>query len=149
MFCGFVLTNEIVGWANRRPIMSKLIIDQFMFPYQHTFRGGLQMLVESVLRNIGANSPTKVFVVGARASDANARHDVCIEPEDGEWSIEPFEGLLPKIEATVRDHPMQRMFYGDEPSMRDKPENIRRSSVTEAVQAVLDSSDKGNALRSF
>jgi len=39
---------------------------------------------------------------------------------------EPFEGLLAKIEATVRDHPMQHMFYGDEDSMRDKPENIRR-----------------------
>jgi len=87
--------------------------------------------------------------VGARAPDANARHDVCIEPEDGEWSREPFEGLLAKIEATVRDHPMQHMFYGDEDSMRDKPENIRRSSVTEAVQVFLASSDKGNALRSF
>jgi len=129
--------------------MSKLVIDQFMFPYQHSFRGGLQILVESVLRDLGANAPTKVFAVGARAPDANERHDVCIEPEDGEWSRESFEGLLAKNEGTLRDHPMQRMFYGDEASMQDKPENIRRSSVTETVRAILVSSDKGNALRSF
>jgi len=129
--------------------MARLIIDQFMFPYQNSFRGGLQLLVEYVLKNLGARTAAKVFVVGARAPDAEARHDVCIEPEDGEWSREPFDGLLPKIEETVRRHPMQNMFYGDEPSMRDKPENIRRSSVTEAVRTALASSDKAKAVRSF
>jgi hypothetical protein len=129
--------------------MPKLVIDQFMFPYQNSFRAGLQILADYVLRNIGANASARVFVVGARAPDANARHDVCIEPEDGDWSREPFEGLLPKIEATVRDHPMQNMFYGDEASMRDKPENIRRSSVTEAIRDILASSDEINSLRSF
>jgi len=141
-----ILTGLTVQGAG---VMPKLVIDQFMFPYQHHFRTGVQMLVDYVLRSMGANASARVFVVGARAPDANARHDVCIEPEEGEWSREPFEGLLPKIEATVRDHPMQNMFYGDEASMQDKPENIRRSSVTEAVRAILASSDEVNALRSF
>jgi DNA integrity scanning protein DisA with diadenylate cyclase activity len=129
--------------------MSKLTIDQFMFPYQRSFRGGFQILIESVLSKIGATVTARVLVVGARAPGADASHDVCIEPEDGEWSTEPFGTLLSNIETTVRQHPMQSMYYSDEPSMRDKPENIRRNSVTQVVQTVLDSSDKGNDLRSF
>lgn len=129
--------------------MARLVIDQFMFPYQNSFRGGLQVLVEATLKTLGADAAPKVFAVGARAPNAQVRHDVCIEPEDGEWSREPFEGLLPRIETTVRDHPMQNMLYGDEASMHDKPENIRRISVTEAVRAALGESDKANGIRSF
>jgi len=93
--------------------MRRIVIDQFMFPYQHSFRGGLSYLVESVLRNLGTTAVAKVFVVGVRAPQSEARHDVCIEPEDGEWSREPFEGLLPSVEATVRDHPMRKRPTGD------------------------------------
>jgi hypothetical protein len=129
--------------------MRRIVIDQFMFPYQQSFRGGLSYLVESVLRHLGTTTVAKVFVVGARAPQSDARHEVCIEPEDGEWSREPFEGLLPSVEAIVREHPLQNMFYGDEAAMRDKPENIRRNSVTEAVRAALGPSDARNAVRSF
>jgi hypothetical protein len=129
--------------------MPKIYIDQFMFPYQHTFRGGLEILARNVFKHLGADVSPKVFLVGARSPDSKEHHPVCIEPEDGEWSRAPFDELLAKIEATIRDHPMQRMFYGDEAAMRDKPENIRRNSVTESIGAALALSDETRAIRSF
>ena len=93
--------------------MPKIYIDQFMFPYQQTFRGGLEILAGNVFKHLGADISPKVFLVGARSPGSKERHPVCIEPEDGEWSRDPFDGLLAKIEATIRDHPMQNLFYGD------------------------------------
>lgn len=129
--------------------MTKIYIDQFMFPYQQSFRGGLSILAESVFKRLGADISPKVFLVGARSPDSAERHTVCIEPEDGEWSREPFNNLLDTIESTFRAHPMQSLIYGDEAAMRDKPENIRRNSVTESVRATLALSDKTGAVRSF
>jgi hypothetical protein len=41
------------------------------------------------------------------------------------------------------------MFYGDAPSMADKPENMRRSSASMAVREALESFDQLNSVRSF
>ena len=112
-------------------------IDLFMFSYQRSFRIALEILSRNVFEKIGADISPKVLLVGTRAPDSTARHPVCIEPEDDEWSLEPFTNLLGEIETIIPDHPLQKMFYGDEPSMRDKPENIRRSSVLMAVEAAL------------
>jgi hypothetical protein len=56
---------------------------------------------------------------------------------------------LDEIESIIPNHPLQNMFYGDEPRMRDKPENIRRSSVRMAIKADLSVSDEEKAQRSF
>ena len=76
-------------------------------------------------------------------------HGVCVEPEDGKWPLDLFDGLLDEIETQVAQHPLQSVFYTDEPSMRDKPENIRRDSVRRAVQAALNAYDSTNGVRSF
>lgn len=124
-------------------------VDLFMFSYQHSFRLGFEISARNVLKKIGVDASPKVLLVGARAPDSTARHPVCIEPEDGEWTLEPFSNLLGEIESIIPNHPLQNMFYGDEPRMRDKPENIRRSSVRMAVKADLLSSDKEKTRRSF
>ncbi|MBD1835249.1 DNA integrity scanning protein DisA nucleotide-binding domain protein [Cyanobacteria bacterium FACHB-472] len=46
-------------------------------------------------------------------------------------------------------HPDQHMYYSDEPTMRDKPENIRRQSVREAIEEALGKIDSNNETRSF
>ena len=67
------------------------------------------------------------------------RHRVCVEPEDGPWPQTTFSGVTPeRLEAAWRDHPMQRMFYGDEPAMRDKPDNVRRLVVSQMVKDSLE-----------
>lgn len=124
-------------------------IDLFMFRYQHSFRVGLERLAQNVLKKIGIDDHPKVLLVGARAPDSAVRHSVCIEPEDGEWTLEPFANLLDEIEKIIPQHPLQNMIYDDEPSMLDKPENIRRSSVRMAVKAGLLVSDTENGRWSF
>lgn len=37
-------------------------------------------------------------------------------------------GCAARATAIFADHPDHAVFYGDEPSMRDKPENIRRDA---------------------
>ena len=89
------------------------------------------------------------LLVGARIPGRKNPNGVCIEPEDGKWPLSLFVGLLDDIEAEVANHPSQNLFYGDKPSMRDKPENIRRDSVRRAVQKLLDGYDVGHGVRSF
>ena len=124
-------------------------VDLFMFSYQRSFRIGLEILAKSVFEKIGADITPRVLLVGAKAPQATARHPVCIEPEDDEWRLEPFADLLEQIEAIIPGHPLRNMIYGDEPRMRDKPENIRRDSVRMAVRAALTNGDEGNARQSF
>lgn len=124
-------------------------IDLFMFSYQRSFRGALEILSRNVFQKIGVDAAPKILLVGTRAPGSTARHPVCIEPEDGEWTLELFANLLDEVESIIPNHPLQKMFYGDEPRTRDKPENIRRSSVRMAVEAGLLESDKEKSRRSF
>ena len=98
---------------------------------------------------LGVEAAPKVLLVGALAPQKQDGNPVCIEPEDGEWALTIFTDLLNSIEAIVQDHPLQNVYYGDEPSMRDKPENIRRDSVTSAVRQALSPYDIEHSVRSF
>jgi hypothetical protein len=101
-------------------------IDQFMWAYQEAFRESIQHLARSVFGLIGFEGGAVVFLVGVAAPEHKGRHAVCVEPEDGRWKQEMFARLPEQVEEAIRSHPMQRMHYGDRPTTRDKPENIRR-----------------------
>jgi hypothetical protein len=130
--------------------MSRLVITMFMWGYQEHFRDNIKYLLDSTLAALGAHDVDGAcLLVGAKIPDAQVEHEVCVEPEDGPCSISLFEGLPATIEKRIAEHPLQRMFYGDEPSMRDKPEKIRRDSVRQAVQDALASYDVQTNVRSF
>ena len=74
---------------------------------------------------------------------------VCAESEDVKWPLGLFNGLLDAIETEDTKHPITSMFCGDEPSMQDKPENIRRDSVRGAVQKAFDPYDSDHGVHSF
>jgi hypothetical protein len=127
----------------------KHLIKLFMWGYQPHFRINLQTRTEQVFKELGIQLKPDVLLVGARKPEQKNDNPVCVEPEDGKWPLSLFSNLLGIIENTVDTHPLQRMFYGDEPSMRDKPENIRRGSVTTAVRGALDVYDRDNEVQSF
>ena len=130
--------------------MAPKAINLFMWGYQPHFRISFENLMRGVLNAIGASeSNAECLLVGARIPGRENPNGVCVEPEDGKWNIRLFDGLLDLIEKEVVGHPSQNIFYGDSPSMRDKPENIRRDSVRLAVQKMLNSYDSTNAVRSF
>ncbi len=121
-----------------------------MWAYQPHFRLDFETRANDVLRKLGVpDAGAECLLVGARIPGRENPNAVCVEPEDGKWPLSLFDGLLDKVEAEVTNHPSQNLFYGDEPSMRDKPENIRRDSVRSAVQGALDVYDGDHDVRSF
>lgn len=121
----------------------------FMWGYQPHFRLSVELLARDVFKTLGSDVAPEVILVGARKPGSNNRNPVCIEPEDGRWDLSLFNGLLTDIEATASNHRLNNVVYGDEPSMRDKPENMRRDSVRTSIQQALAPFDRANAVVSF
>ena len=125
-------------------------INLFMWGYQQHFRIDFEIRMNNVMEELGVpEAGAECLLVGARIPGQENPNGVCVEPEDGKWSIDLFDGLLNAIEPEVANHPLQKVYYGDEPSMRDKPENIRRDSVRKSVQKVLNGYDSIHGRRSF
>src|SRR5438094_490378 len=108
--------------------MSKSIV-LFMWPYQPHFRVEIQTRARTVLELIAPGLVVNALLVGVRTPDAKRGHVVCVEPENGDWDPALFFDCAARADAIYEEHPDHSIFYGDEPSMRDLPENIRKSSV--------------------
>jgi hypothetical protein len=121
----------------------------FIWGYQDTYRKQIQILARNVLENLGAPAEAEVLLVGALSPDSNNINPICLEPEDGKWSLSLFDGLLDSVESNYQNHELQNMFYGDEPSMRDKPEWMRCDSVRVSVRNVLTDFDAEKNVISF
>jgi hypothetical protein len=129
--------------------MKQLRLTYFMWAYQPYFRSQMERRAKQALAALGANIEVKALLVGVRLPEITNDHFVCIEPEDGEWNIAAFNDVHRRAGEIFTTHPDQQMFYGDEPSMLDKPENIRRKSVREAIEEVLSRIDSDRGTRSF
>lgn len=125
------------------------VITLFMWGYQSHFRIGLEIRAKGVFEKLGAEIEPKVFLVGLRRPGVEDGHLVCVEPEDSEWSVALFDGLGDAVEAAIPNHPLQEMFYGDEPSMREKPTRIRQLTISDEVKRRLDDEDRRLGLRSY
>ncbi|CAI0941653.1 hypothetical protein [Serratia fonticola] len=125
------------------------IIYLFMWGYQVSYRIHVQSLARNVLKKLGAPADAEVLVIGARLPSSENANPVCVEPEDGKWQLSLFEGLLDSVESTYKSHRLQNMFFGDEPSMRDKPEWMRRDSVRTSVSKALEAFDTEHNVTSF
>ena len=106
----------------------KRLIHLFMWGYQPHFVYSLERLASNVFEELGVALKPDVLLVGVLKPDAEG-HPVCVEPEDGKWDLSLFEEIPKAFPDTIKNHPLQNMFYGDEPSMRDKPEKIGRAHV--------------------
>lgn len=127
----------------------KRFIKLFMWGYQAHFRAGLEYRAKRVFERLGAETEPKVFLVGLRRPGLGPGHPVCIEPEDGEWPLTSFDGLREAVDLAIPRHPLQRMFYGDEPSMREKPTRIRQLTIADEIKRHLEHEDKRLGRRSF
>ena len=127
----------------------KHTIHLFMWGYQPHFRSSVVILAREVLKQIGLQVELDVLLVGVRKPGAGSPHAVCLEPEDGHWPVALFEGLDADVEAAIPYHPLQNMAYGHEPTMRDKPENIRRSVIRDEVLRRLEAYDRDHDVVSF
>lgn len=129
--------------------MASRIINLFMWSYQESYRIHIQVLARNVLKKLGAPADAEVILVGARSPNSKNIHPVCVSPENGKWQLSLFDSLLDSIESTYQNHELQNMFFGDAPSMRDKPEWMRRSSVCTSVSKALEVFDTEHNVTSF
>src|SRR5262245_31922531 len=100
------------------------VIRLFMWGYQPHFRFFFEYRATEVLKQIAPTLVPKALLVGIRVPEVSGGFAVCVEPEDGEWNPEIFVRCAQAMENIYQNHPDQDLFYGDAPSMRDKPENI-------------------------
>lgn len=126
-------------------------IDYFMWGYQDSFRFGLKYDTERTLEQIGLyDVDFEVLLVGVLASNNENNYPICIEPEDGKWDLKIFGSLIEDIKKEIENHPLKNMFYSnDKQAMKDKPENIRKDSVSIAVKKALLQYDEDNDLESY
>ncbi len=130
--------------------MRRKPINLFMWGYQQHFRFHFEFLMNDVMKELHiSGTGAECLLIGAKIPGRKNPNDVCVEPEDGKWPIDLFDRLLDMIETEVTEHPLQDILYGDDPGMRDKPENIRRDSVCRAVQKALSVYDEDHGVRSF
>ncbi|WP_277981885.1 hypothetical protein [Sphingomonas phyllosphaerae] len=125
------------------------MIEQFMWGYQRHFRVSLRLRAEQVLKRIGLDVEPVALLIGVRRDGVEDQHPLCIEPDDERWSPVMFPDIHAKIEQAWRAHPDQHLVYGDEQSMNDKPEHIRRACISSEVKAALDIAEAGRGLRIF
>lgn len=130
--------------------MSAKTISQFMWGYQPHFRIQYQSLMNRVLEALGIpDSKAECVLIGVKIPNRSNPNDLCLEPEDGKWSMYILDGLLDRIEKEITNHPLRNVLYSDEPSMRDKPERIRRDAIRISIQKAMKAYDADNGVRSF
>src|SRR6185437_16643474 len=108
-----------------------------MFTYQNVARGLVANHAELLFKEIGWEVKSQAFLVGIRAPDRPGPNSVCLEPEEGKWPFTPFANLAVAVETAIPTHALQKLCFDDRTAMRRKPENIRRTVVTEQVQRVV------------
>lgn len=129
--------------------MKQHTINLFMWGYQSHFRFSFGYLAKRVFQLIGADIEPKALLVGLRRAELTTGHPVCIDPEDGEWPLALFDRIEDEVNHAIPDHPMQRLYYGDETSMQEQPDNIRRLTIAEQVQRRLDADGRKQGRRTF
>lgn len=129
--------------------MARHTISLFMWGYQPHFRSTVQYVVREVLTLLGAPAEAQVLLVGVRRPESSNINVVCVEPEDGQWPLSIFNGVAGHVEDNYSNHRLQKIFYSDEASMRDKPEWMRRDAVTASVRTALEPYDKAHEVISF
>lgn len=126
-------------------------IYQFMWPWQVVLRNSVNSKIRSILKELGIRLEPNVLLIGARrpGKEFSDRNEVCIEPEDGEWKTDMFPALLARIEQVYENHHLHNTIFGDETSMRAKPEWARRDSVRTAIEENLAEFDQKHNVESI
>jgi hypothetical protein len=121
----------------------------FMWQYQNLYVDYLKSLANKVFEKLGIYGEPQAFIVGVRRPGSEKKNEVCLEPEDGAWSIDLFTGLLNKVEEIHENHPDRYLIYDNRDLMNRKAKSIRRASVSIAIENALKSYDDEYKVRSF
>ncbi len=121
-----------------------------MWDYQFHFRDALQWHATEVLKELGVpDAKVECLLVGARIPGHEVRNDVCVEPEDGKWSLDLFSSVVDMAEKEIEDSPQVILTNADDRMRREWREEEYRLAVGRAVLKSLGSYDSEHRVRSF
>lgn len=121
----------------------------FMWGYQDTFRIVFENWAKRVLKQLGRTIEVEAALIGVKLLEVEDRHNICLEPENEEWSVSTFSSCFARTYQIYKEHPNHNLIYGDEASMRDKPGNIVKDSVRSSIIEALNKYDEENATASY
>ena len=124
-------------------------IKPFMWAYQHYFRAAVKWRAKEVIQTVAPLVEPRAILVGINTREKPGGHPVCVDPEDEGWSSARFLGCAEHAEQIYERVVSEPVEPGYAPRLRDKPENIRKSSVREAVEAVASAYDAEHDTKSF
>lgn len=127
-------------------------ITYFMWGYQQHFNHSLKYNIQNLLETIGIDDiELDTFLVGIRSPElSDEGFPICIEPENGKWNLSIFDNFCERLSNEIENHPLKNMFYSnDKRATREKPEYIRRDSISKAIKNSLITYDQNNNVESF
>lgn len=125
------------------------LINLFIWGWQEHFRINLEHLATHVFKEIGIKAEPVVLLVGVRREGVEDAHPVCIEPENGRWTLDIFAELSAAIEQKQREHLDCNLFHTHPRIMAQQPERILRDAISDAVRDMLDRADSDLGLQTF
>ena len=125
-------------------------IDQFIWPFQQTFRIHVEYEIQDVLSRIGlqTNGKVKVLLIGLATKD-NLRHDICIEPEDGPLVVRDLCSIRDRTEQIRQSDPDYNMFDSHPRIAKYRERNLFLRSRAQAIAEAIEASDRFEGLNFF
>ena len=115
-------------------------IDEFMWAWQPHFRIDLQVTAERALEAVGAQLDPEAFLVGFAGDPSQARHAICVEPEDGAFRSADLRDIGPRVEEFYELDPERRIFNTD-PGVHERRQAwLRRRARAQAIAEVAEAS---------
>lgn len=115
-------------------------IDQFMWEFQHWFRFHIQIQIRRVLEELGlAPTDTKVVLVGI-ATDAGARHAICVEPETGPLLAEHLESVMTRAQEIYQSDPESQWWVKPQLARESVNRRLFRSARADAIVEAIEKS---------
>ncbi|MEB0286206.1 hypothetical protein QN355_06540 [Cryobacterium sp. 10S3] len=116
---------------------------EFMWQFQHIFRHHSEELVNKALLAIGLPAAPEVLLVGFRES-GNYPHQICVEPEDGEFRSSLFIAAMSEAERAFASDPLREILVSNARLQQQRTERSRENARREALKAALHASPRGS-----
>ena len=132
----------------RKDTTVKTVIDQFMWSFQQHFRHSVEYGTKIALASIGLPEEARAVLVGFATSD-DARHGVCIEPEDGPLNTGHLSAVSERTLELFRTDPDSRIHYSHAELGAQRRLDLYRRRRADAVVEAIDVSGVFDGLRFF
>lgn len=111
-----------------------------MWGWQPHFRIDLQVTAERALEAVGAQLDPEAFLVGFAVAPDQARHPICVEPEDGAFRSSELRGIAQRAEEIYQVDPERQIFNTDPGYHERRQAWLRRRARAQAIAETAEAS---------